>query len=98
MLRVIFFNAEGVGNIHVGHADVFVVGVFPHDRRHVGGHFAEPVEVIPGKEKFGFAPFLLQRAHHEITRGDISEISDMNGTRGRNAPPRRRTPPFRDSV
>lgn len=64
-----FFNAEGVGNIHVGHADVFVVGVFPHDRRHVGGHFAEPVEVIPGKEKFGFAPFLLQRAHHEITRG-----------------------------
>ena len=84
MLGVVLVTAPGVGNIHVGAADIFVV-VAAHLGLHVGRDLAAAVELVPGEKKLCPLALLLQSLDHHQGGGHVAEIADVDRAGGADA-------------
>lgn len=91
MRGVTLVFAERIGNIRIRIADILLERIVAEIVGNVFRHLAQTVVLVPRKNHPRLFPLFEKGAVHEITRGDIAEISDMHGTGGRNA---RRTDVF----
>ena len=74
-------TAPGVGNVHIGTADIFVVAVA--DRlAHVCGDLPAAVIIVPGQQQACLFALLLQCLDNEQRRGDIPEVADVDRAGG----------------
>ena len=77
MLGKVFVRSPRVGDIHVGAADIFVVGV-AHHFAHIRGDLAAAVVFVPGEQKARLFPLFLQGANDEIGGDHVAEVSDVD--------------------
>ena len=74
--RIRLFVAKGIGNVYVRFADIiFVTFLY---RSHVGWNFTKSIVFVPREKQSRFFALVTQRFYDEITRCNVSEITNMN--------------------
>ena len=76
--------APGVGDVHIGAADIFVVAV-PHNLPDIRGNFAAAVKLVKGEQQPGLFAHFAQCPDHKQWGGHIPEIADVNRPGGADA-------------
>ena len=84
MLGIVLVAAPGVGDVHVGSADVLVIGI-AHGGLNVCGDLAATVKIVPGEEQAGALTLFLESLADKQGGGDVAEIADVNRARGADA-------------
>ena len=81
---IAFVTAPRIGNVYVRTADVFVVIATDHSL-HVGRDLTATVELVPRDEQLCLFAFFLKCLYHKQRGGKVTEVSDMNRSRGTDA-------------
>ena len=84
MLGVVLVATPRIGDVHVGSADVLVVGV-ANLGLHVGRDLAATVKVVPGEQQACLFALLLDGLADEQGGGDVAEVTDVDRARGADA-------------
>ena len=82
MARIVFIASCRIGHHRNRKAQIFFQLVLI---RHIRGHFAEHIVIVPRIDKSHVFAAVAQRAHDQIDRDDFTEVPDMHGTRRRYA-------------